>query len=494
MSVSVLGVPCLSDVETFPFIQIKHHNMTSTTTLQDHHQHIVLTQHHASLCVSSELEYDFNFNPEKQKSDRFFNPWRVPSSKASSLLAEDVINQISSYELEHGIRGRARQRRHSVNHDLAVTSIVCDMLHYVFSGETDGVAISRSNRINTAKSRYRPEFIGKTLPDILDVLASGQLSIIRQEIGYESWDSSRHQMTKIYPGEGLVALMDRFNIKPSEIRCKPQRECIVLKSTKNGYWDDSVPVEYQDTDTIHVYRNQVHMINEWIGSGEITYHPIEGRTGLRVDLSDRYLRRIFTRERFDSGGRLFGGFWQNLEKRCRKGLMIDGEPAWEIDYRQVAPRILYSIAGVKPEQNDLYAMPQFAGHSCERNYREGFKRLLNALLFVDGSIKKKPKGTARTLPPKISVHELVDMLRDNHPDISSYFGTGIGHHLQFLESQILIDVIMRLMDRGIVALPLHDAILIPKSRVSEAIAIMRITFLSHTGLHIDLSIKEAGCE
>ena len=250
MSVSVLGVIRLSDVEAFPFIQTKYNNMTSTTTLLDHHQHIALTQPHASLCISSEPECDFNFNPEKRESDRFFNPWRVPSSKAACLLAEDVINQISSYEVEHGIRARARQKRHSENHDLAVTSIVCDMLHYVFSGETDGIAISRSNRINTAKSRYRPEFIGKTLPDILDVFASDPLSIIRQEVGYEDWNSNRNQMTKIYPGEGLIALMNRFNIEPTEIRCKPQRECIVLKSTKHRYWDESVSIEYADTEQL----------------------------------------------------------------------------------------------------------------------------------------------------------------------------------------------------------------------------------------------------
>jgi len=495
MSMFVLGVTGLSDAETIPSTSINHPNMTSTTTtIQNQIHHTISNLTYSSRYNSSEPEYDFDFDTEKRERDRFFDPWRVPSTKAAAHLIEDIIKQIDSYEVGHGIRARARQKRHSENHELAVSAIVCDMLHYVFSGETDGAAISRSKRFNTVKSRYRPEFIGKTMPDILDAMAADPLSIIRQEIGYEDWSASRHQMTKIYPGEGLIALMDKYDIKPTDVRCRPQRECIVLKSTKNGYWDNSVPIEYPDTNRTHTYRAELQLINEWIAGGRIEYHPAQNESEAQVDLSDRHLRRIFTRRRFDSGGRLFGGCWQNLKRKYRKGLMIEGEPAWEMDYRQIAPRILYSLAGAKPKQSDIYAIPQFAGHPSERNYREGFKKLLNTLLFIEKPISRKPKGTARTLPPDRCVQDLADMLRENHPDISPYFESGIGHHLQFLESEILIDVMIKLMEKGIVALPLHDAVMIPKSRIPEANTIMRSTFSQHTRLPIDLSIKEAGSE
>ncbi|MFG5120659.1 hypothetical protein [Methylorubrum sp. POS3] len=495
MSVFVLGVYGLCNTETVPFTSENHQYMTSTTTTMQHQSHhLISSLANSPKFTFSDPDYNNDYDPEKCERDRFFDPWRVPTTKAAANLIEDIIKQIDSYEVQYGMRGRARQKRHSENHELAVSAIACDMLHYIFSGETNGAAISRSKRLNTVKSRYKPEFIGKTLPDILDTMAAGPLSIIRQEIGYEDWSASRHQITKIYPGEGLFVLMDKHNIKPKDIRCRPQRECIVLKSTKNGYWDNSVPIEYPDTDRTHAYRAELQIINEWIAGGRIEYHPAQKENETQVDLSDRYLRRIFTRNRFDSGGRLFGGFWQNLKRRYRKGIMIEGEPAWEMDYRQIAPRILYSIAGAKPKQSDIYAIPQFAGHPSEKNYREGFKKLLNTLLFIEKPISRKPKGTARTLPPGQCVTELADMLRDNHPDISPYFESGIGHHLQFLESEILIDVMIKLMEKGIVALPLHDAVMVPKSRIPEANTIMRNTFFHHTGLNIDLSIKEAGTE
>jgi hypothetical protein len=457
--------------------------MTSTTTTIQNQNHQTIPPDYP------ELQLDpFDIDSEQQQRDRFFDPWRVPSTKPASLLVKTVISEITSFEIAKGIRERRRSIRQSENHDLAVTSIVCDLLHYALSGHTGGIAISRSHRLTTAKSRYRPAFIGKTLPDILDIMASDKLAIIRQEIGHEAWTSGRHQLTKIYPGEGLLRLMDNYDIKPEHIRFKPPRECIVLKSAKEGFWGNSQPIEYNDTNQTHTFRSEVQLINDWIGGAKVDYLPHAPEEDIKADTADRHLRRIFTYEKFDSGGRLFGGFWQGMKKKHRKGIIIEGEPACELDYKQIAPRILYGVAGAKPPDGDLYDIPQFANHPLKPLYRDGFKTLLNTLLFIDKPIKSKPKNTSHLLPSNHSAQDLAEMLRSYDQPIAPYFESGIGHYLQFLESQILIDVLMRLRDRGIVALPIHDAILIPVSRVIEASDTMTTTFYDHTGFSINLSL------
>lgn len=483
MSMFVLGVKRPCDVKAIPFTTTNHPTMTPiTTTIRNQARHTISTHH-------PELQHD-PFDPisEPQQRDRFFDPWRVPSTKPAALLVTSVIQQIASYEIAQGIRERRRSIRQSENHDLAVTSIVCDLLHYALSGHTGGIAIPRSHRFTTTKSRYRPAFIGKTLPDILDIMAADELSFIRQEVGYEAWTSDRHQLTKIYPGERLLRLMDKYDIRSEHIRFKPPRECIVLKSAKEGFWDNSQPIEYVDTNQTHVFRSEIQLINDWIGGAKIEYLPHHPEGDIKVDTADRHLRRIFTYERFDSGGRLFGGFWQGMKKVDRKGIIIEGEPACELDYKQIAPRILYGVAGAKPPDGDLYDIPQFRNDPLKSTYRDGFKTLLNTLLFIDKPIKSKPKNTSHLLPSSYSVQDLADMLRSHHHAIAPYFERGIGHYLQFLESQILIDVLMRLRDRGIVALPIHDAILIPASRVIESGDVMKTTFYDHTGVSISLSL------
>jgi hypothetical protein len=64
------------------------------------------------------------------------------------------------------------------------------------------------------------------------------------------------------------------------------------------------------------------------------------------------------------------------------------------------------------------------------------------------------------------------------------FCTGIGFKLMFIESECLIDVLLALIDRSIVALPVHDAVIVPVSAVESAKAInllQRITKADELG-------------
>jgi hypothetical protein len=68
-----------------------------------------------------------------------------------------------------------------------------------------------------------------------------------------------------------------------------------------------------------------------------------------ADTNARQLRRYFSRGSFQSGGRLFGGFWQNLGRQSRlRGLRINGEPVISLDYSQFNPLLAYSISSHKP--------------------------------------------------------------------------------------------------------------------------------------------------
>ncbi len=42
----------------------------------------------------------------------------------------------------------------------------------------------------------------------------------------------------------------------------------------------------------------------------------------------------------------------------------------------------------------------------------------------------------------------------------------------FMESELLMSVLLKLMGLGVVALPMHDGVLVPISRCDEAAAIM----------------------
>ena len=62
------------------------------------------------------------------------------------------------------------------------------------------------------------------------------------------------------------------------------------------------------------------------------------------------------------------------------------------------------------------------------------------------------------------------------------FYTGIGHYLQFMESQILVEVLLKLIENRITALPIHDAVFVGWTHVYKSIQVMEQVFLDMTNV------------
>jgi len=77
---------------------------------------------------------------------------------------------------------------------------------------------------------------------------------------------------------------------------------------------------------------------------------------------------------------------------------------------------------------------------------------------------------------------IVEIIRNAHPKIAAYLGTEIGHRIQFIESQIMVGVLLKLRAIKVVALPIHDALLVPASNADQARTVMLSEFKRHTGI------------
>ena len=108
------------------------------------------------------------------------------------------------------------------------------------------------------------------------------------------------------------------------------------------------------TTTTQQYRSELQGINRWLAQADIRFDA--SLYDKPVDTYARRLYRRFTQGRFDSGGRLFGGFWQSLPNEPKrypysvrlKGLRIDGEPVAGLDYSQLNPILCYSVVEAEP--------------------------------------------------------------------------------------------------------------------------------------------------
>ena len=191
----------------------------------------------------------------------------------------------------------------------------------------------------------------------------------------------------------------------------------------------------------------------------------------------RRLRRIFNtpndRPRFDLGGRLADGWWETFERTRRHAIRIEGEPVADLDFRATLPRLAYIKAGLPPpgDNDDLYA--GILGGADEVRWRPGVKKVVNAMLWRSTQLTRLPKGTKALLPKGCKAASLREAIFKRHAPIRDQFEAGIGGSLTRLESDILVAILLRLLDLGIVALPMHDGLMVRRRAAKRAASVMR---------------------
>jgi hypothetical protein len=179
---------------------------------------------------------------------------------------------------------------------------------------------------------------------------------------------------------------------------------------------------------------------------------------------------------------LFGGFWINLSKSVRlKGIRIDGEMVAGLDYSALNPRLAYHIANADPPPGDAYTLPGL------ENSRDGVKKLFNAMLFKH-PVSRYPKDAKALFPRKVQCSEVTEAILRRHPNLGGVLSDPeTGHRLQFIESEIMMEVLRECREQSITALPIFDCVIVKASAEAAVKQIMLRELRTATG--IDAEVK-----
>ena len=121
---------------------------------------------------------------------RAFNPFlRAKADNLLQLIAE-VQTQLEGYEAFHQTRKRARRPADQVTFERTVEAILCDICAVVLEhADHDSVHLPLSNKTLRTKSRYKGTALGKTLPDILKIMAAPEMDFVDVERGHSTFKS-----------------------------------------------------------------------------------------------------------------------------------------------------------------------------------------------------------------------------------------------------------------------------------------------------------------
>ena len=279
---------------------------------------------------------------------------------------------------------------------------------------------------------------------------------------------------------------------------KVEQRFHILRSPERRERAPEIDYGDDDDERIGPWREQLQRINLALDAADITFDAGNGViNGCRVPsvgvaVHERTLHRVFNNGRWDNGGRLFGGFWQGLQRELRSGIRIEGHPVASLDFSSMFLQLLYAMKAKMPTPDgDLYeCIDPLEGWPADPEQRDAIRDVIkanvNAMFFRKSSRVGKPHillpNSAQVLSKGMTGAVLEERLKDEHPAIADWIGAeGIGHELFFHESEIMIDTVIRCLDLGVVVLPIHDGLLVAERHTKIARDAMHEAFSEHTG-------------
>lgn len=410
-----------------------------------------------------------------------FDVHRWAESPALDCAVDQLADAITTGE------GRQKSRNDDAAHRFktAIKVLLLNLFQAWSLGPQTTLGISLRSGSYSSMSRYSNSHLAyrqfKAAFEGLKTL--GLLEISRR--GSHNRETGEGRVTRVVATEKLGEMYKKADLSHFDVVLSPTYETIRLKNERGS------TQEYEDTnDTIRM-RSNLSRINhvlhrhwpdielsreEWDHLQERLAQERLALDSKRnpIDLSKRYLYRVFNNGTFDMGGRFYGGWWQNVPSSLRPYIRIDGKRTVEIDYSSIHPRILYAKErlSVPEDPYDIGLDPRF---------RKAVKQTFNALVNAPSN-HISPVSSFDADAIGMSWRDFKNVVRSGFEPIAKYFGTGEGVRLQKADSDILEKVLLHFATQGIPCLPVHDSVIIHHGYADVLTTIMVEAFEEVTGI------------
>jgi hypothetical protein len=429
----------------------------------------------------------------KEAKDLWFDQWLCAKGDPLKGLVQRFLMSFNNPSALK--RVRARKAKDKANFEQTVEAVIVNLAYMALHAEC-GQRLVLPRNTGAKRTRYdNPGIPSKTLKVVVDRLESWAIDV---NIGARSQGAST-----IAPTDWFRRRVVEAGVSHADFGRREDREVIVLSRTIRSHgWNEDGEytrmksrkwIDYQDTPDTVIYRSQMRALNAFLAEADIGFTD-DGQEPC-VDPYDRSLRRYFTHTQdelelptFDQNGRVFGGFWMNLKKDRRANIRINGEPIADLDFKNMFARLAYASVGQEPPEGDLYDVSGFLEGYDNKDHRDGIKQAFNSLL--NGG-KAGSRDFLDLLPDGSTAQKVRAAIQGKHPALASILCTTVGMRLMFMESQVLLTALERLMAQDIVALPIHDGLMVAQSQQTVAMRTMEDTALALLGIGMPVVAKSA---
>lgn len=193
------------------------------------------------------------------------------------------------------------------------------------------------------------------------------------------------------------------------------------------------------------------------------------------------VKRIYSHNDPMQGGRLYVRLQSLPDRRAkiRINTFFNGKPIAEVDLSANHPRMLMALEGEQLPENFYDEIVEESGISKvgekPGTSRDKVKFLVMKMVGASNKaisivVKEDEKNWYQstfmmTQAEKIKIESVIEQ---RYPKLYSWFYKGRGIHMQALEGDILLEAMLRLLDQGILSLPIHDAIYVQQEHIVQA--------------------------
>jgi hypothetical protein len=184
---------------------------------------------------------------------------------------------------------------------------------------------------------------------------------------------------------------------------------------------------------------------------------------------------------WDMGGRLYSagaGNYQTIKEEDRAQMRIDGEPVVELDVQASNLTVFMARAGAPLDVysgEDLYQTGPLAA------FPRGAVKAYIATTFGRGEPPTRWGQEADAVAVSCPIEEVARAVHAVYPALANLKDTRMWAKLMFAESQAVIRALLDLADQGISALPVHDSIIVPVSKVAQSRDALRAGYALEVG-------------
>jgi hypothetical protein len=372
------------------------------------------------------------------------------------------------------------------------------------------ISLSFTKSAYKGSTRYNKLHISYTIVKLayhaLDV------GLIERHVGNELSGN----VSRIWPTDILLDYFNGIDFELYQLEYSSDQEVVCLGKAKDSD-DQSLQLvdneqgkkdtrlkysEYGDSDApaeIIKWREVLHRYNKLLSNTFVDIGSLESPTVkttywdkknnkertrvVFIGQHNKYVKRVFYRQDWNLGGRVHGGWWQQVKSKYRKDILINDDITQEQDFKGLHVTLLYGLKGLQPPVD-----PYITG--LKSTFSTADVRSITKALVLNAINSKDVKSAFQAFRSdqktgsalkKITNEELktfIDAFVEANPEIEGDLFSDKGVELMAIDGRITFNIIEHFTNKGIPVLSVHDSYITTEEHSSELYQRMRFAIMS----------------